>query len=224
MTDDGGVWVKIGGNEDTTSPAIVSGGTVTTYVDSGITYQVNTFTSDGTLNVSSAGVADVLVVGGGAAGNGGYGGGAGGYVHQTMYLDAGTHTATIGAGGGVIGGISRLGAVGGGINVVALGGSSVNSFVGNDNVWVGSSAQANAGTPVQGFGTVGGLGGGGAGAASAGSIGGAGVANAITGTSVTYATGGNGSTGPAGGANTGGGGGGNAQLGGSGIVIVRVAI
>ena len=26
MTDDGGVWVKIGGNEDTTPPAIVSEG------------------------------------------------------------------------------------------------------------------------------------------------------------------------------------------------------
>ena len=43
-----------------TSPAIVSGGTVSTYTDSGITYQVNTFTSDGTLNVSSPGVADML--------------------------------------------------------------------------------------------------------------------------------------------------------------------
>ena len=78
MTDDGGVWVKIGGNESTTEPAIVSGGTATTYVDSGITYQVNTFTSDATLNVSSAGIADILIVGGGASGGGRYYGGGGG--------------------------------------------------------------------------------------------------------------------------------------------------
>ena len=43
---DAGVWKNVTGG-DITSPAIVSGGTVSTYTDSGITYQVNTFTSDG---------------------------------------------------------------------------------------------------------------------------------------------------------------------------------
>ena len=57
---DAGVWKNVTGG-DITSPAIVSGGTVSTYTDSGITYQVNTFTSDGTLNVSSQGVADILL-------------------------------------------------------------------------------------------------------------------------------------------------------------------
>ena len=68
---DAGVWKNVSGG-DITSPAIVSGGTVSTYTDSGITYQVNTFTSDGTLNVSSAGVADILIVvgGGGSGANG----------------------------------------------------------------------------------------------------------------------------------------------------------
>ena len=96
MSSDGGVWVKIGGNEDTTPPAIVSGGTVTTYVDSGVTYQVNTFTSDGTLNVSGAGVADMLIIGGGGAGGSGQGagGGAGGKLETKGYLDAGSHNVT----------------------------------------------------------------------------------------------------------------------------------
>ena len=59
---DSGVWKNVSGG-DPSSPAIVSGGTVSTYTDSGITYQVNTFTSDGTLSVSSEGVAEPNITG-----------------------------------------------------------------------------------------------------------------------------------------------------------------
>ena len=43
--------------------AAVSGGTTSTYTTGGITYQVQTFTSTGTLTVANSGVVDVLVVG-----------------------------------------------------------------------------------------------------------------------------------------------------------------
>jgi len=100
---DSGVWKNVTGG-DPSSPAIVSGGTVSTYTDSGITYQVNTFTSDGTLNVSSPGTADVFLIGGGGAGGGsaGGGGGAGGTslnTIQTINLTAKAYPVTVGAGG-----------------------------------------------------------------------------------------------------------------------------
>jgi len=87
---------------------ISSGGTRTTYTDGGVTYEVRTFTSSGSLVVANSGVVDLLVIGGGGAGGcdsannvnyTGAGGGAGGAYSQTaFYLPAGTHTVTIGAG------------------------------------------------------------------------------------------------------------------------------
>ncbi len=48
-----------------------TGGTETTYTDSGKTYKVHTFTGSSTLNIQVPGYADVLVVGaGGGGGNG----------------------------------------------------------------------------------------------------------------------------------------------------------
>lgn len=83
--------------------AAVSGGTTSTYTDSGVTYQVQTFTASGTLTVANSGVVDILVVGGGGAGgsnNGGGGGGGGAVISQTsVFLPAGTQTITVGAGG-----------------------------------------------------------------------------------------------------------------------------
>jgi len=85
-----------------------SGGTETTYESGGKTYKVHTFTSSGTLTVDFEGHADVLVVGGGGAGgttgvsgSNGTGGGGGGGVRQVtnVYLNGGSHTITVGAGG-----------------------------------------------------------------------------------------------------------------------------
>ena len=65
-------------------------------------YQYWTYTASGTLTVTTAGFADVLVIGGGAGGGcrRGGGGGAGGYLEVTnAYLPAGSLTVTVGAGG-----------------------------------------------------------------------------------------------------------------------------
>ena len=86
--------------------AQISGGTYTTYTSGSTTYGVHTFTASGTLTVASSGVVDVLVVGGGGGGGshvntsyGGGGGGAGAFHEITgLFLDAGSHTVTVGAG------------------------------------------------------------------------------------------------------------------------------
>ena len=63
------------------------------------------FTASGTLTVVNSGLFDVLLVAGGGGGASlnpdfcGGGGGGGGIATATVYLSAGTHTATIGAGG-----------------------------------------------------------------------------------------------------------------------------
>lgn len=70
-------------------------------------YKYHTFTSSGSLTVNSAGLAEVLVIsGGGGGGNGagdvrpGGGGGAGGAVNfENVYLEEGSETVVIGAGG-----------------------------------------------------------------------------------------------------------------------------
>ena len=73
-----------------------------TYSSGGKNYKYLTFTASGTLTVDTAGLADILVVGGGgsgAQGRGG-GGGAGGHLYATgAYLPVGTLTVTVGAGG-----------------------------------------------------------------------------------------------------------------------------
>ena len=64
-------------------------------------YKYITFTSSGTLTVTTPGFADIVVVGGGG-GSGfiGSGGGAGGVLQITnAYLPVGTLTVTVGAGG-----------------------------------------------------------------------------------------------------------------------------
>jgi hypothetical protein len=69
-------------------------------------FAYKTFTDSGTLTVTTAGFVDLIVVGGGGGGGwgtgnrGGGGGGAGGcFVKTSVYLPAGTHTITVGAGG-----------------------------------------------------------------------------------------------------------------------------
>lgn len=72
------------------------------------TYRLITFTSDGTLTVTTGGLFDLIIIGGGTSGEtswngngrpGSGGGGSGGYLETTLYLPATTYSIAIGAGG-----------------------------------------------------------------------------------------------------------------------------
>ena len=94
---------------------VASGGSESNVTISGIVYKLHTFTSSGTLTVSSGGEFEFLIISGGGGGGCGTagGGGAGGYrtnvtgqasggggsAEGTAQLSAGSHTITIGAGG-----------------------------------------------------------------------------------------------------------------------------
>ena len=228
-------------------------------------FAYKTYTASGTLTVTTAGFADIVLCAGGGGGDitAGYSaGGAGGVLQMTsVYLPVGTLTVTVGAGGAIAnsGIASRIGdyiSPGGGVggsagvdgkNGGSGGGASWNTRTGG----AGISGIGNAGGNSNSGGAAGGGGGAGAvganGSGNAGGAGGAGTTVSLAGTTPSgayvagnYALGGGGgakgdSTNGAGGsgggggvgtngtANTGGGGGNNAQ-GGSGIVIVRVAV
>jgi len=228
-------------------------------------YKYLTFTSSGTITVTTAGFADIVLCAGGGGGNitAAYSaGGAGGVLQMTsVYLPVGTLTATVGAGGAIANSgiasrigdyISPGGGAGGasstdGFNGGSGGGASWNTRTGG----AGISGIGNAGGNSNSGGAAGGGGGAAAvganGSGTSGGAGGAGTTVSLAGTTPSgayvagnYALGGGGgakgdSTDGAGGsggggglgtngtANTGGGGGNNAQ-GGSGIVIVRVAV
>jgi hypothetical protein len=84
---------------------VATGGTSSSITVGGVNYTLLTFTSSGTLTVTTAGLFDVLMfAGGGCGGTGatngavGGGGGAGGVLEETIYLDA-SMSITIGAGG-----------------------------------------------------------------------------------------------------------------------------
>ena len=237
-------------------------------------FAYKTFTGSGTLTVTTAGLADLVICGAGGAGftaNGYGGGGAGGVLQITgAYLPAGVLTVTIGAGGalsnnGVASSIGSYYAPGGGSGSASAnfgfnGGSGGGGSYGSGKVGgAGISGLGNAG----GTGATGDSGGGGGGAAavggngvtSTGGAGGAGTTVTLAGTTPsgayvagsyalggggggagdgTSGAGGSGGGGAGGGtnngtANKGGGGGGSdatppAGTGGSGIVIVRVAV
>jgi hypothetical protein len=102
-----------------------TGGTSSSITVGGINYTLLTFTTDGTLTVTKAGLFDVLMFGGGAGGgassgrsSSGGGGGAGGFIQSTLYLDT-NQSIDIGAGGA--GGTTPAGPGGSGL------GSSINS-------------------------------------------------------------------------------------------------
>ncbi len=216
--------------------AQTSGGTITTYTSGGVTYQVQTFTSSGTLTVGSSGVVDVLVVGGGGAGgfyggtysNGGGGGAGGFYSASGVFLQSGSYTVTIGAGS--VSSLSRMGlgspsSIAGVVVVPGGGNGSLDYLASNGASGGGCSSQYSGSTQygkgIAGLGNDGGFGttvdgcGGGGGAGAAGSnasagtagAGGAGSVSTITGSSVTYAGGGGGGGDTAGGAGGAGGGG-----------------
>lgn len=241
-------------NTNFTPPADFSNTATGTYTG----YKYVTFTGNGTLTVTTAGLADILVVGGGGGGGkcgdtnrtGGTrsAGGAGGYLETQLFLDAGSYTVTVGSGGagstsfasyasdGTHSKIDTIVCPGGGGGWSGFNADNTTAYSGRAGGSGSGSvrgASAGAGLYSNSYGNAGGVGslngaGGGAGGAGSGSTPGPGLASSITGSSVTRAVGGNFAS--AGAANTGTGGGGGASSkangynGGSGIVIVRVAV
>ena len=173
-----------------------------------------TFSASGTITVTTAGFADIIVLGGGAGGStnsvtaGGGGGAGGALVITNAYLEVGTLTVTVGAGGATSentfnsfpGNTSRLGSyygVGGG-PAGGRGGTARNGFTGGSG---GGGGGSDAGASTGGAGVIGqgnnggtgvssGAGGGGGGtsavganaAANIGGNGGAGSTTTIAGT------------------------------------------
>ena len=90
----------------TPAPMNASGGTVTQITDGGFTYNVHTFTSNGTFTVNTLGTSpsnfEYLIVGGGGGGaldDGGGGAGAGGFLTGTTGLSVTSYSVIIGSGG-----------------------------------------------------------------------------------------------------------------------------
>ena len=213
-----------------------------TYTDTGVDYKYLTFTASGTLTVTKAGFADLLILAGGGGTRTGStyttGGGAGGMLElSSAYLPAGTLTVTVGAGGSnggvgpsnhgsdsVLDTFVAVGGGGGGASGDAeavgnsdTGGSGAGASAASFNrPGLGVTNQGNTGGGVTGGGFAAG---GGAGGAASGGTPGVGKASSITGSSVTYAKGGASSGTNT--ANTGDGGQGD-NAGNSGVVIVRV--
>ena len=127
-------------------------------------FAYKTFTASGTLNVTQAGLADIVVCGGGGGGgsqvtvdNGG--GGAGGFIKQTsVYLPVGTLTVTVGAGGALNtrGTTSRLndfygiGGGPGGRNSLNHAGNGFGGSGGGGSDGTSPNNDAGTGTPGQG--------------------------------------------------------------------------
>ena len=220
---------------------------VTSYTSGAVTYDVYRFNGSGSITMDRAGLADVLVVGGGAGGGTGSSpgaGGAGGFIERSnVWFPLGATTVYVGAAGGAgglltsggqgqssyVAGIVAVGGGGGGSGDYsdrqphpgACGGGGGRTGPSGDGM-AGAIGQGTIGSPPRG-GNGASLsgGGGGAGGDASGSTGGAGVATTITGSSLTFSVGGSIGSGNAT-VNTGNGGGANAN-GGSGVVIVRVA-
>jgi uncharacterized repeat protein (TIGR02543 family) len=206
-----------------------------------------------TVPVGLTDVEILAVAGGGGGGysyeNSGAGGGAGGQLKTGTATLSTTLEVTVGAGGAA--GISTSQRGGTGANsvvstITALGGTggcASRATTCSNSAQATSSAAANGG--IGGAGGASGRGGGGSnttGSTTSSTTGGVGTASSFSGTSVTYGVGGSGGTargastnivGTAGSANTGNGGGGasaksasgdvNGGVGGTGLVIVRVA-
>ena len=186
-----------------------------------------TFTSSGTITVTTAGFADVFICAGGGGASNGAGGGGGCLAVTSAYFPVGTFTVSVGAGGpapanGTASQIYPFAGVGGG-----AGGAGIGRDGGSGGG--GAGVAGGSGLDGQGFAGATGGGGGGAGAVGSGATGGAGKASTLTNTSVTKGAGGS-VPGALGGTNTGDGGGqGPAPsytsfAGGSGYIEIRVAV
>lgn len=198
-----------------------------TLSEGGINYKYVTFNSTGSLDITISGFADVLIIGG-AGGGQAFGwnrslfaaGGAGGFLRQTLMLNAGTYTVTVGAGGaaasnGNTSGIGVVAKIGGGQRGFAIGVVCQNSGFGGGGCPGGTTSDAGGGDALYSDGA-------GAGGTVFGSANRDGRPDNITGATNTYCVGGLGTGSASGAANTGNGGDGPNGTGGSGIVIVRV--
>jgi len=223
--------------ELTPPPANFSNTATGTYTDSGVDYKYVTFTSSDTLTVTTAGYADILIVGGGGgAGNiwnspGCGGGGSARFV--SLYLEISTITIVVGGGGaraqggGAKGAVSTFNyqlvqAIGGGGGAGDTGPATTGS-TGGGGLTNTSAYGPASGTTGLGFAGARNGGGGVTGAAVT-TTGGAGLTSSITGSAVEYGQGGSAGSGT-GTANTGKGGGASGTTGsngGSGVIIVRV--
>jgi len=201
-------------------------------------YTVQTFTSNGTFNLTGddINVSILVVAGGGAGGGGGGGGGAGGLTYDGSFIvSAGDYSVVVGSGGSASGSIQTTGGNGGTssfstISTTGGGGGGGQDDDGIDGGSGGGAGFSGAGGQVGGDGVVGqgndgGLnfqdnpfgsgGGGGAGAAgdnadtNKGGDGGDGLSYSINGSSIYYAGGGGGGSNSASSSSGGTGGGGD---------------
>jgi len=178
-------------------------------------YSGLSFTADGTLTVTTAGLFEYLIIGSGggsdntAFSNGAGGGGAGQLIEGTAYFAAGTYAVKVGAGGahnainiGASGIGTRIFALqgsggGGGPGASGTGGKGAGSvqagMVASINTITGYAGGSGSNSPTNGY-----PGGGGGGMAAAGTnasggtagSGGTGVSNSFNGVATTYCRGG----------------------------------
>jgi len=210
---------------------VATGGTSSTISDGGFSWTLLSFTSDGTLTVSTTGLFEVLIVGGGsgggnepsASGRAAGGGGGGGIINQTLYLAAGTYSVQVGAGGAG----STSGNTNGSFGTMSFIGSFAAGFGGDGDASSTNTPMATAGGPrgytttlsgavkmgtqgtTAGTSSSGNGGGGGGQSAGSGKDGGAGLTTTFNGTSLVFGSGGGGGstgTGGSGGTNAGNGG------------------
>jgi hypothetical protein len=204
---DGTPWIYDGSKWN--RPLQVTGGTVSTYISTGITYTVHTFSSSQNLNIieCQGGLSvDYLIVGGGGGGGGRYnsgGGGAGGVLSGTTTLIANTAYPVIVGIGGTGGADGNKGLKGKDSSLdgkIALGGGGGGSYaasVGGDAQGLpGGSGGGNSGylAGTGGLGTAGQGNNGGVGVAGGFGAGGGGGAGAV-GSNGTSSTGGAGGVG-----------------------------
>jgi hypothetical protein len=185
--------------------AAPTGGTITTYTDSGTDYTVHTFLSSSSFVASGSSSADILVVAGGAGGggtpiagsSGGGGGGAGGLVtFASQSVSTGTHAVTVG-----LGGAEREGAHSQGGNGEDSRFGTLTNIIGGGG---GGSADSGAYAALSG-GSGGGAGNNsGTGTAGTGTAGQGNAGGAVGTTTPNYPAGGGGGKGAVGGAGSGG--------------------
>jgi hypothetical protein len=194
---------------------VATGGTPSTITVGGLSYTLLTFTSDGTLTITTAGLFDYLVIGSGAGSNrpfnGGGGGGAGQLVEGTAYFSE-NQTVKIGAGGASNGtnvGISRIGndvfamcgggshgASGPSVGASGAGGHGSGSSIGGRAAFLngvtghggGTNSTSSPNFPGGGGGGMGGAGGNASG--GTGGAAGAGISNSFNDVATTYCRGG----------------------------------
>ena len=134
----------------TSGYGVATGGTSSSITVSSQNYTLLTFTSDSNLVVSTAGLFDVLMFGGGAGGGGsngsgvgGGGGGAGAFTQSTVYLDAATYAIDIGAGGTA--GTSAAAPTNGSVSSLGTSARSLCAIGGGYGGWFNGNQVANDG-------------------------------------------------------------------------------